>query len=69
MPEPSGPPPLLVRIARSVRLVPLVLAIIGAAVLAYGLWAGAQTPQTFGAAMIGIALVSQISAAMRSRGL
>lgn len=67
MPQKPGPPPRHVRFVRSVRLVPLVLALIGAAVLAYGLWAGAETPQTLGAALIAIGLVAQLSAMMRGR--
>ena len=59
MPKQPGPPPRHGGIVRSVRIVPLALAIIGAAVLAYGLWAGADTPQTLGAALIGIGLLGR----------
>lgn len=45
----------------------MLLAAIGAGVLAYGAITYAQTPQTLGAALIGIALVAQISAVMRKR--
>ncbi len=56
---------LLRRIAQSVKIVPLVLAIIGAGLMAYGLLTGSETPTTFGAALIGIAIVAQISGMMR----
>lgn len=51
--------------AASVKIVPIILAIIGGIILVYGFMSGSQTPQTFGAALIGIAIVAQVSAILR----
>ena len=56
---------MLKRAAGSIRIVPLILAAIGAVLLAYGAVFSAQTPQTLGAALIGVGIVAQISAMMR----
>lgn len=53
------------RMAASVKIVPIILAIIGGIILVYGFMSGSQTPQTFGAALIGIAIVAQVSAILR----